>query len=47
MRFEVVTVMSLKTGILDSVDKYSMYQYDWSSLELDYIHKYGKQNYKY
>ena len=26
---------------------YSMYQNDWSSLEVDYIHKYGEQNYKY
>ena len=26
---------------------YRVYQNDWSSLEVDYIHKYGEQNYKY
>jgi len=26
---------------------YRVYQKDWSSFEVDYIHKYGEQNYKY
>jgi len=26
---------------------YSVYQNDWSGFEVDYIHKYGEQNYKY
>jgi len=26
---------------------YRVYQNAWSSLEVDYIHKYGEQNYKY
>jgi len=26
---------------------YWVYQNDWSSFEVDYIHKYGEQNYKY
>jgi hypothetical protein len=26
---------------------YSVYQNDWSGLEVDYIHKCGEQNYKY
>ena len=26
---------------------YRVYQNDWSGLEIDYIHKYGEQNYKY
>ena len=26
---------------------YSLYQNDWSGLEVDYIHNYGEQNYKY
>ena len=26
---------------------YSVYQNDCSGLEVDYIHKYGEQNYKY
>ena len=25
---------------------YRVYQNDWSGLEVDYIHKYGEQNYK-
>jgi hypothetical protein len=28
-------------------DKYRVYQNDWSGFEVDYIHKYGEQNYKY
>jgi len=27
--------------------KYRVYQNDWSDFEVDYIHKYGEQNYKY
>ena len=27
--------------------KYRVYQNDWSGFEVDYIHKYGEQNYKY
>jgi hypothetical protein len=26
--------------------KYSMYQNEWSSFELDFIYKYGEKNYK-
>ena len=26
---------------------YRVYQNDWSGFEVDYIHKYGEQNYKY
>jgi len=26
---------------------YRMYQNDWSGFEVNYIHKYGEQNYKY
>ena len=26
---------------------YRVYQYDWSRLEVDYIHKYGEETYKY
>ena len=26
---------------------YRVYQNDWSGFEIDYIHKYGEQNYKY
>ena len=26
---------------------YRVYQTDWSGFEVDYIHKYGEQNYKY
>ena len=26
---------------------YRAYQNDWSGFEVDYIHKYGEQNYKY
>jgi len=29
------------------MEKYRVYQNVWSSLEVDYIHKYGEQNYKY
>ena len=29
------------------VPKYRIYQNDWSGFEVDYIHKYGEQNYKY
>jgi hypothetical protein len=29
------------------IQYYSVYQNDWSVLEVDYIHKYGEQNYKY
>jgi len=29
------------------VTKYRVYQNDWSGFEVDYIHKYGEQNYKY
>jgi len=28
-------------------DIYRVYQNDWSGFEVDYIHKYGEQNYKY
>jgi len=27
--------------------KYRVYQNDWSGFEVDYIHKYGEQDYKY
>jgi len=27
--------------------KYRVYQNDWSRLEVDYIHKYGEETYKY
>jgi len=27
--------------------QYRVYQNDWSGFEVDYIHKYGEQNYKY
>jgi len=30
-----------------SLIKYRMYQNDWSRLEVDYIHKYGEETYKY
>ena len=26
---------------------YRVYQNDWGGFEVDYIHKYGEQNYKY
>jgi len=26
---------------------YRVYKNDWSGFEVDYIHKYGEQNYKY
>jgi hypothetical protein len=26
---------------------YRVYQNDWSGLEVDYIHRYGEQNYKF
>jgi len=26
---------------------YKVYQNDWSGFEVDYIHKYDEQNYKY
>jgi len=26
---------------------YRVYQNDWTGFEVDYIHKYGEQNYKY
>jgi hypothetical protein len=31
----------------DWLGKYSAYQNAWSGLEVDYIHKYGEQSYKY
>jgi len=27
--------------------KYRVYENDWSGFEVDYIHKYGEQNYKH
>jgi len=33
--------------IHDSLDEYRVYQNYWSGFEVDYIHKYGEQNYKY
>ena len=27
--------------------KYRVYQNDWRGLEVDYIHKYGEETYKY
>jgi len=37
-------VITMKRGL---TDVYQAYQNDWSSFEVDYIHKYGEQNYKY
>jgi len=29
------------------MNEYRVYQNDWSGLEVDYIHKYGEETYKY
>ena len=31
----------------DYIYIYRVYQNDWRGFEVDYIHKYGEQNYKY
>ena len=31
----------------EHIAQYRVYQNDWSGFEVDYIHKYGEQNYKY
>jgi len=38
---------SMKPSGWEDVLIYRVYQNDWSGFELDYIHKYGEQNYKY
>jgi len=37
----------LRGGLLRQNFKYRVYQNDWSGFEVDYIHKYGEQNYKH
>jgi len=46
--------MSLLNCIIDFAGEqflliyvYRVYQNDWGGFEVDYIHKYGEQNYKY
>jgi len=42
-----VTADGRDLGIKNHVYIYRVYQNDWSSFEVDYIHKYGEQNNKY
>jgi len=49
---ERMVVASFITSVLNSLTAannqiYRVYQNDWSCFEVDYIHKYGEQNYKY
>jgi len=40
-------VLSLIQSNRNEYYEYRVYQNDWSGFEVDYIHKYGEQNYKY
>ena len=44
--FEISSFILWKC-VLGDETKYRVYQNNWSGLEVDYIHKYGEQNYKY
>ena len=44
----MMTILRSKhVAIMWSECIYRVYQNDWSRFEVDYIHKYGEQNYKY
>jgi hypothetical protein len=37
----------ITNGLIAANRLYRLYQNDWSGLEVDYIHKFGEETYKY
>ena len=40
-------MLHLFSDIIPMLILYRVYQNDWSGFEVDYVHKYGEQNYIY